>query len=197
MTAIAIGGGVAVEADRAEATAPSDRVLLAASGRVAEAAFAQVMRRHSAVVYAIAVRRVGAVTDAEELVQDAFVLLWTKRARLRFVGDSALPWLIVTVKHLAENRRRALQRRQRYEAAAASPAAAPGRPEDLVDDVVQAALDRLAPLDALIARLCLVEDLGYADAARRSGLSEAAVRNRLSRTRSRLRTELAAERSDR
>jgi RNA polymerase sigma-70 factor (ECF subfamily) len=196
VTAIAIGGGVAVEADPAEASAPSDRVLLAAAGRPAEAAFAQVMRRHSAVVYAVAVRQVGAVTDAEELVQDAFVLLWTKRARLRFVGDSALPWLIVTVKHLAENRRRALQRRQRHEAAAEAPVLS-RRPEDLVDDVVQAAFDRLAPLDALIARLCLVEDLSYADAARRSGLSEAAVRNRLSRTRSRLRKELAAERGDR
>lgn len=193
MTAIAIGGGVAVEADRPEASAPSDRVLLAADGRAAEWAFAEVMRRHSGVAYAVAFRQVGTVADAEELVQDAFVLLWAKRSRLRFVDESALPWLLVTVKHLAQNRRRALQRRQRHERAepteAASADAVP-----LVDDYIQQAFDRLSPLDALVARLCLVEDLGYAEAARRSGLTEAAVRNRLSRTRSRLRAELEDER---
>ena len=111
-----IGGGVALEPSEPEASAPSDRVLLAAAGRAAEPAFKQVLQRHSGVVYAVAFRQVGTVADAEELVQDAFVLLWTKRARLRFVGESALPWLIVTVKHLAANRRRAMQRRQRHEA---------------------------------------------------------------------------------
>jgi len=197
MSAVAIGGGVAVEPDRSAAPAPSDRVLLAASGRAAEPAFAQVMRRHSRIVYAVAFRQIGTVADAEELVQDAFVLLWTKRARLRFVGDSALPWLLVTVKHLAANRRRALQRRGRREAGdmalvGASTGADPG-----FDDVVEQAFGRLDPLDALLARLCLVEDLTYAEAARRSGLTEAAVRNRLSRTRGRLRRELAEGRGAR
>jgi RNA polymerase sigma-70 factor (ECF subfamily) len=196
MSAIAIGGGVAVEPDRS--AAPTDRVLLAASGRAAEAAFTQVMQRHSGVVYAVAFRQVGTVADAEELVQDAFVLLWTKRARLRFVGESALPWLIVTVKHLAANRRRALQRRSRHEAgdaAIAGAAAASAHAE--FDDFVQRAFEHLEPLDALVARLCLVEDLSYAEAARRSGLTEAAVRNRLSRTRGRLRRELTEERGSR
>ena len=184
---------MALEPSEPEASAPSDRVLLAAAGRAAEPAFKQVMRRHSGVVYAVAFRQVGTVADAEELVQDAFVLLWTKRARLRFVGESALPWLIVTVKHLAANRRRALQRRQRHEAGdAALDLAAVESPE--VDDYIQRAFDRLPELDALVARLCLVEDLSYAEAAVRSGLTESAVRNRLSRTRGRLRRELAEER---
>ena len=184
---------MALEPSEPEASAPSDRVLLAAAGRAAEPAFKEVLRRHSGVVYAVAYRQVGTVADAEELVQDAFVLLWTKRARLRFVGESALPWLIVTVKHLAANRRRALQRRQRHEAGDAALAlAAVEAPE--VDDYLDRAFARLPELDALVARLCLVEDLSYAEAAVRSGLTESAVRNRLSRTRGRLRRELAEER---
>ncbi|HEV7623870.1 MAG TPA: RNA polymerase sigma factor [Amnibacterium sp.] len=188
---------MAVEPSRSTAATPSDRVLLASSGRAAEGAFRQVVQRHSGVVYAVAFRQIGTVTDAEELVQDAFVLLWTKRARLRFVGESALPWLIVTVKHLAANRRRALQRRNRHEAGDAALATAGAVVDAAVDDFVARAFDHLEPLDALVARLCLVEDLSYAEAARRSGLTEAAVRNRLSRTRGRLRRELAEERGSR
>ncbi|HET6825378.1 MAG TPA: RNA polymerase sigma factor [Amnibacterium sp.] len=188
---------MAVEPDRSTAPAPTDRVLLAASGRAAEPAFTQVMQRHSRIVYAVAFRQIGTVTDAEELVQDAFVLLWTKRARLRFVGDSALPWLLVTVKHLAANRRRALQRRGRHEAGEAALATAAIVDDPAFDDLVAQAFGRLDPVDALVARLCLVEDLSYAEAALRSGLTEAAVRNRLSRTRGRLRRELAEERGAR
>ena len=195
MSAVTIGGGVAVEPDRSAGS--TDRVLLAASGRAAEDAFRQVMQRHSGVVYAVAFRQIGTVVDAEELVQDAFLLLWTKRARLRFVGESALPWLLVTVKHLASNRRRALQRRGRHEAGDTALATAPAAPDPAFDDFVERAFERLEPLDALVARLCLVEDLSYAEAARRSGLSEAAVRNRLSRTRGRLRRELVEDRGPR
>ena len=173
--------------------ASSDRALLAASGSAAEACFAEVMRRHSGVVYAVAFRQIGRVTDAEELVQDAFLLLWRKRAGLRFIDESALPWLIVTVKNLAANRRRSLQRRQRHEddRDRALPPAAPIDADPELAAYLAAAFGRLTPTDALVARLCLVEDLTTAEAARRSGLTEAAVRNRLSRTRSRLRRELA------
>jgi RNA polymerase sigma factor (sigma-70 family) len=56
--------------------------------------------------------------------------------------------------------------------------------------VVDRALARLAPLDAAIARLCLGEELTYPEAAARLGITPAAVRNRLSRTRARLRKDL-------
>ncbi|WP_375401295.1 RNA polymerase sigma factor [uncultured Amnibacterium sp.] len=180
--------------ERAE---PSDRELLAADP-AAGATFAFLTRRHGGVLYAIAYREVGTVHDAEELVQDAFLLLWTKRARLRFVGDSALPWLIVSVKQLAANRRRALQRRARREVPVA---ALPEHGEQTVDgpaaavaEVVERAFARLPELDAAVARLCLVEDLSYGDAATRLGLTVSAVRNRLSRSRARLRRDLVGSR---
>ena len=171
---------------------PSDLALLAASGPAAQPAFARVVRRHSGVLYAVAYRQLGSVHDAEETVQDAFVLLWRKRGGLRLAGDSALPWLIVSVKHLAANRRRARQRRDRHEAAGAELPAAPERSGSLgADDLLRRAFDRLPPADAGIARLCLVEDLTYAEAAARLGLTESAVRNRLSRARARLRRDLS------
>jgi RNA polymerase sigma-70 factor (ECF subfamily) len=181
-----------VEPVRAE---PTDGALLAIGGVAAQASFAHVMRRHSGVLYAIAYRQLGNVADAEETVQDAFLLLWRKRGGLHLVGDSALPWLVVTVKNVAANRRRSTLRRARHEAPDAElpPAATTsGSPE--VEDLIRRAFDRLPPVDAEIARLCLIEDLSYADAAARLGLTEGAVRNRLSRARGRLRRDLGEER---
>lgn len=179
-----------------ERVEPSDRELLA-EGAADGSTFAFLTRRHGRVLYAIAYREVQTVHDAEELVQDAFLLLWTKRARLRFVGDSALPWLIVSVKHLAANRRRAVQRRARREVPVAvlpEREADPTDGADRVAEVVERAFAGLPPTDAAVARLCLIEDLTYAEAAARLGLTESAVRNRLSRSRARLRRDLTSER---
>lgn len=178
--------------ERTEPSEPSDRELLA-DGPGAATTFAFLTRRHGGVLYAIAYRGVGTAHDAEECVQDAFLLLWTKRSRLRFVGDSALPWLIVSVKHLASNRRRALQRRARREVPVAVLPELGAAAPDGVTELIERAFARLPAVDAQVARLCLVEDLSYAEAAGRLGLTESAVRNRLSRSRARLRRDLVGE----
>jgi RNA polymerase sigma factor (sigma-70 family) len=186
--------GAAVTAGAGGSAAePSDVALLGGTGTSTQSGFGMLVRRHSRVLYAIAYSRLRSASDAEEVVQDAFVLLWRKRGGVRLAGDSALPWLVVSVKHLAANRLRASRRRLQYERAAAEPDSSVD-PQDVVTDVVEHALARLAPLDASIARLCLGEELTYAEAAARLGLTSAAVRNRLSRTRTRLRKDLEEER---
>ena len=181
--------------DRWEAAMPeplTDADLLSRTGPGAQGAFGEVVRRHSGPLYAIAYRWLDSVPDAEETVQDAFLLLWRKRGRIHLVGDSALPWLIVTVKHLAANRRRARMRRAQHESEAAhEPHFTDVDTDDgAVADLLRRAFAALPPLDAQVARLCLVEDVTYAEAAARLGLTEGAVRNRLSRARARLRRDL-------
>ncbi|WP_158589991.1 RNA polymerase sigma factor [Amnibacterium setariae] len=178
------------------ADAPTDAELLARGGRDAQAGFGEIVHRHSRPLYAVAYRWLEQPADAEEVVQDAFLLLWRKRGRVHLVGDSALPWLIVTVKHLAQNRRRARLRRAQHETAAALEPRfdAPEDERGAVADVLRRAFAALPPLDAQVARLCLVEDVTYAEAAERLGLTEGAVRNRLSRARARLRRDLEEER---
>lgn len=173
---------------------PTDAALLARVGRGADAGFAEVVRRHSGPLYAVAYRQLQSAADAEEIVQDAFVLLWRKRGRVHLLGDSALPTLILMVKHLSANRRRARSRRAAHEGEARPP-----RPLSLEDgtaaaDLLARAFAALPPLDARVARLCLEEDVTYAEAARRLGLTEGAVRNRLGRARARLRRDLEEDR---
>jgi RNA polymerase sigma factor (sigma-70 family) len=185
---------------RQEAAVPeplSDADLLGRTGRSGEAAFGEIVHRHGRPLYAVAYRWLESPSDAEEIVQDAFLLLWRKRGRIRLVGDSALPWLIVTVKHLAANRRRARMRRAQHEREAVLERF-DGFDDDrgAVADLLRRAFDALPPLDAQVARLCLVEDVTYAEAAGRLGLTEGAVRNRLSRARVRLRHELDEQSPD-
>ncbi|WP_375389431.1 RNA polymerase sigma factor [uncultured Amnibacterium sp.] len=170
----------------------ADADLLARTGRAAEDAFGAIVRRHGGPLYAVAYRQLESAADAEEIVQDAFLLLWRKRGRVRFVGDSALPWLIVTVKHLSANRRRARLRRANHEREVPVPPVAIDLAVERgeVADLLQRAFAALPERDAAVARLCLVEDVTYAEAAARLGMTEGAVRNRLSRARARLRRDL-------
>ncbi len=69
-----------------------DRVLVDAARAGDVDAFAVLVRRHQAAVYRVALRVLGSEADAEDAVQDAFVLAW--RGLARFRGDSLVStWL--------------------------------------------------------------------------------------------------------
>ena len=159
-------------------------------------ALAELYRRHAGSVYWNAYGLLRSRPDAEEMTADAFLTLWTRRREVVIYGTSALPWLVVTVKNLSRNRLRANQRRSvdhledaEYAAAdtmSAEDLAAVGEAMKLVQEVIA----QLPAVDQQIFRLCLVEELTYKEAAARLGLKHGSVRNRLSRMRLRLQSEL-------
>jgi RNA polymerase sigma factor (sigma-70 family) len=191
---------LANETDAEGAAAPdvSDIALLDDLARGSKRAFSQLYDRHSRVVYAYAAARLATRDDVEEISQDAFVTLWRKRATLTIVGESALPWLLVTCRNLILNRRRANQTaaRRRSDDPAdetlADPAPGPDETTERAQllAVVEAAAARLTEPDRTIFELCIRGDASYEDAAQAAGISTGAVRNRLSRLRARLRSEL-------
>jgi RNA polymerase sigma-70 factor (ECF subfamily) len=130
------------------------------------------------------------------MTADAFLTLWARRRQVVIYGTSALPWLVVTVKNLSRNRLRAIQRRSAdpledaehaaVDMMSAEDLAAVGEAMHLVQEVIA----QLPVVDQQIFRLCLVEELTYKEAAVRLGLTHGSVRNRLSRMRLRLQSEL-------
>lgn len=168
-----------------------DRALVARAAGGSEVAYRELYRAYARPVYWIALGLVGEAADAEDVVQETFVVAWRKIPSLRLEGESLLPWLATVCRLQAQNRLRARRRH-------GSHAALDGEIPSLVDveaQVVQAhtvaailaAVDRLSDLDREIFRLCAAEGYGYEAAAASLGVSHGTVRNRLSRIRSRVR----------
>src|SRR5580692_9327463 len=99
----------------------SDRALLtryAESGD--QAAFAAVVRRHTAMVHAVCRRVLHSQADAEDACQAVFLILSTKAKSLRW-RESAANWLYTTARKAAHNAHVAMVRRARRESAVAKP----------------------------------------------------------------------------
>ncbi|MGA8851056.1 MAG: sigma-70 family RNA polymerase sigma factor [Aeromicrobium sp.] len=177
-----------------------DEVLLQRSGSGDRVAFEQIYDRHVRAVYWQAHRVVRDAALAEEVSQDAFVTLWEKSRSVRIVDESILPWLMVTARFIALN----THRRHRREADRSSQidqdvedptsdverVAVASEVQDRIDDAVS----RLSVLDQRLYGLCIEGDHPYEAAARELGVSHGSVRNRLSRVRAQLRSDLRAVR---
>lgn len=167
-------------------------LIVRAEGGEAEA-FRHLYRRHVDAMYRVAMLLLEDRADAEDAVQDAFVTAWGKLAGFRLQGESALPWLATICRFTCANRLRA-RRRERTHVMGPADERTPA-PVDIEQDVVSAELAeriasevaRLSDVDRAIFVLCVAEGYAYGPAAAELGLSHGAVRNRLSRIRSRLR----------
>jgi RNA polymerase sigma factor (sigma-70 family) len=128
---------------------PTDAELLALYVRDSgdgEQAFAELMRRHEAWVFAAARRIVGRNDLAEDVAQAAFVVLARKAASLRS-STSLAAWLHGVVRLAAKSALRAEARRRRHEEAA--------MPTDADRDATFAAIAN--ELEPAIARLPVAE----------------------------------------
>jgi len=190
----------AVAADPGEPR-PDDRALLARACVGDRTAFGDLYDRHVRAVYWQSLGVVGDAVLAEDVTQDVFITFWHKIRAVRVVDTSVLPWLLVTARFQGLNARRHLQRERLRSGSLDDELRALDVGHDLVDDTVlrgevQAEIDKavaaLSGPDRRVYELCLDGDHSYESAARELGVSHAAVRNRLSRVRSRLRADLHA-----
>ncbi|MEU4163274.1 RNA polymerase sigma factor [Actinoplanes sp. NPDC026670] len=163
-----------------------------------EDAFAAVFDRHSRAVYNHAFRLTGSWSVAEDVTSATFLTAWRRRAEVRLVDGSPLPWLLVTAGHHARTEQRTLTRwRHRLFRAPGDDTVA-----DPADDVagrlddetrmreVLAAIRSLPRAEREAVALCLWSGLSYPEAAAALGVTESSVRSRVSRARSRLSRQL-------
>lgn len=180
----------------ADAATSSDLELFARVRSGDRQAFRTLFRAHQRTVYWAAFSVLHSRPDAEEVLQDAFLTLWNKRAGIDLVGESVAPWLVTTARYLALNRRRAEVRRPKdsldegLDLAADLPSPESVAIANEAMRNIHAIMATLPEVDQRIFGLCLVEDLSYEQAAGRLGITHATVRNRLSRLKGRLRDEL-------
>jgi RNA polymerase sigma-70 factor (ECF subfamily) len=134
--------------------------------------------------------------DAEDLTAIVFLELWRRRASVRFVDGSLLPWLIVTASNVARN---ATRSRNRYRAFLAKlpPPPPAADPADQVADRNSEVIGKVREVmagsnstDRELLALTMLEQFTLREAAAAVGISESAAKMRLSRLRARLRAVL-------
>jgi RNA polymerase sigma factor (sigma-70 family) len=156
-------------------------------------AMAVVFDRHAPAVTRYAWAIAPSRMDVEEIVQDTFLTVWRKAAEILIAEASLLPWLLVTCRNFGMNaiRKAARNQAEQFDDDLTLPADvvrdhhdAETAREDLrwvLDEI-----ERLEPIDRQVCELCLVDGLPYADAAERLDLSIGAIKQRVSRSRARL-----------
>ena len=156
-------------------------------------ALAVVFDRHAASVTRYAWAIAPSRMDVEEIVQDTFVTMWRKATEIAIPEASLLPWLLVTCRNLGMNAARRAARHQ-VDELDESRADAAGLIRDHHDAEaarenlrwVLEEIERLEPTDRRVCELCLIDGMPYADTAKLLNLSVGAVKQRVSRSRARL-----------
>jgi RNA polymerase sigma factor (sigma-70 family) len=181
-------------------TEPTDQDLWAAVAAGDEAAFGILFDRHSHAVYNHAFRLCGSWSVAEDITQATFMTTWRKRGTVQLAYGTALPWLLVVAGNCARTEWRSARRLRAL--LGRIPAEHDPDPADDVagrlDDEramgrVLAAVRRLPRAEREAVALCLWSGVGYPEAAAVLGVTEVAVRSRVSRARARLSKVLTEE----
>lgn len=179
-------------------TEPSDIALLREADSGQSYAFGLLYDRHKRRVLAACYRIVAHREDAEDAAALVFLETWRRRAAVRDVDGSILPWLLATSVNVARTLRR---NRGRYRTFLSGL-----RPDENSSSAVDSAdrrLERAAALgptwaafaklnakEQTILLLCVVEELPQEEVAMTLGIPVGTVKSRLSRAKDRLRRQM-------
>ena len=153
------------------------RAVLAGDGE----AFARIFDRHSQRVYRHSLAMVPAADDAQDVVGVTFLEAWRRRADVRFVDDSLLPWLLVTASHSSRNITRAARRYRNLLEHVPRPEPLPGPEGTIHDGAAVTALRDLPTHHRDVVALCVIEGFSEAEAAEALGVPVGTVKSRLHR----------------
>lgn len=157
-------------------------------------AFGVLFDRHHDRVWRHAVKVLGLPHLAEDVTAVVFYEAWRRRADVRVVNDSILPWLLVTTNNTLRNHVRQ-QRRYRHFLSELPP---PVDVADIADGIAEAdesrfktsalreAFTQLKPQERDVLTLCIIEGLGAKEAGAALSLADGTVKSRLHRAKSRL-----------
>ncbi len=157
-------------------------------------AFGLLFDAHGDRAYRHALRLTRNAQDAQDVAAAAFLELWRRRADVRLVDDSVLPWLLATTTNLALNQRRGLRRHRdflarlpgRDQAVESAETHALAKADLDVDPALRAGIGALRLVDQQLLALVALEGYPLKAAAAALGMSEQAARSRWQRIRRRL-----------
>lgn len=162
----------------------SDIELVASLNHGDASAFSSLMTRHGPAVFRYAWALADEPQQADDLLQDTFIVLWKRRRSIAIAGVSLLPWLLTTCRFTAYNSNRSARARRTVSLDAVQLS----HTDEPADDLrwVRTEIAALGAVDRQLVERCLFGGESYTAAAAALGLTPAAARKRIQRTRSRL-----------
>jgi RNA polymerase sigma-70 factor (ECF subfamily) len=164
-----------------------------------EIAFRGLVERHIDRAYAIALRILGNAADAEDVVQDTMLKVWTHRGRWQHGRAKFSTWLYRVVS----NRCIDLRRKPRTENVDAVPEVADAKPDassvierNEVNNLLEVAMQRLPEQQRLAVILSYHENMSNGEIAEVMDTTVAAVESLLKRGRQQLRELLRRHERD-
>ena len=159
-----------------------------------ERALAEIYGRWSSLIYSLALRSLGDVTDAEDATQRVFVSAWQSRHRYDAERASLSAWLVGITRnvtadtHAARARDRAIVQHAMSHAAEE---AVPGHENLLAERLVIAdEMAQLEPVPRQVVHLAFFDDLTHTQIAARLGMPVGTVKSHIRRSLSKLRDRL-------
>ena len=149
-------------------------------------AFTLLYKATSAKLFGIALRVLKDRTDAEDVLQEAFVKVWNNAKRYQVSGYSPMTWLIAIIRNQAIDRLRTRKPDVDDLAEAEDIADLSATPEDLVlsggdAERLRACLEKLSPGRAEAVKAAYIEGYSYQELATRLGQPINTVRTWLRR----------------
>jgi RNA polymerase sigma-70 factor, ECF subfamily len=164
-----------------------------------EAAFRSLVERHIDRAYAIALRIVGNAADAEDVVQDTMLKIWSHRGRWQHGRAKFSTWLYRVIS----NRCIDLRRKPRTENVDAVPEVADGQPDaaDIIErnelnSMLEIAMQRLPEQQRIAVIFSYHESMSNGEIAQVMDTTVAAVESLLKRGRQQLRQLLRKHERD-
>jgi len=152
--------------------------------------FGRLFDRHRDRVYRHSIRLVPVVADADDVVAVVFLEAWRRRAEVRFVDGSLLPWLLVTATNAAANLSRSSRRHRALLDRLPPGEHHPDHAPSFDDGEAQAALARMPLPDRQVIILCVLEGFSEREAADALAVAPGTIKSRLSRAKKRLAQQL-------
>jgi RNA polymerase sigma-70 factor (ECF subfamily) len=164
-----------------------------------ETAFRMLVERHIDRAYAIALRIVGNAADAEDVVQDSMLKIWSHRGRWQHGRAKFSTWLYRVIS----NRCIDLRRKPRTENVDTVPEVADGQPDasrgierNELNGMLEEAMQRLPEQQRIAVILSYHEDMSNGEIAEVMDSTVAAVESLLKRGRQQLRQLLRRHERD-
>ncbi len=161
------------------------------------AALQEVYRRTSAKLYGVALRIFPDGSDAEDVLQDAFINVWQRAGSFDPARASPITWLVTLTRNKAIDRLRAKGKRVMTPIETA-PDIADDRPDAETcmlaaesDARVLACIETLPKGDATLIRTAFFDGATYAEIATRAALPLGTIKSRIRRALLKLRDCLA------